>query len=109
MYVPIGSKASYQEASQWKDFKNIVEMTTAVQIAGDVKLNLYPNPTAEGFHIDGFEGKASLKLIAVGGKEILTKQITGNETISVSNLPKGVYIVKIVTTGGIVERKLVKN
>ena len=107
--MPIGSKAAYQEAYQWEDFTNIAEMTTAVHTADDVKVNLYPNPTAEGFHIDGFEGKASLKLIAVGGKEILTKQITGNETISVSNLPKGVYIVKIVSTGGIVERKLVKK
>jgi len=27
LYVPYGSKAAYQEANQWKDFKNIVEMS----------------------------------------------------------------------------------
>ena len=29
LYVPIGSKSHYQAASQWKDFENIVEVSSS--------------------------------------------------------------------------------
>jgi len=33
LYVPYGSKAAYQTAGQWKDFKNIVEMPNQAPVA----------------------------------------------------------------------------
>lgn len=72
-------------------------------------IKIYPNPTEESFCISGFEGVAAMKLIDISGKLILSKQITVNETILINNLSQGVYIVKLITAGGIVERKLVKK
>jgi hypothetical protein len=42
-------------------------------------------------------------------KTLLTKQITGNENISVSSLSKGVYILEITTNEGTIEKKILKN
>lgn len=72
-------------------------------------VKLYPNPTSESFCISGFDGKATLMLTNINGIEIFAKEIINNESISTSNFPKGVYIVKLITTEGIVERKLVKK
>jgi len=70
---------------------------------------VYPNPVTNGFRIKGIEGTSELRLTDLNGKVLLTKQVTGNETITVNNLPQGMYIVKIITSEGMIERKLVKK
>lgn len=72
-------------------------------------VKLYPNPSSESFHVNGFDGNASLSLTDISGKVILTKQVSNNETISIDNLPKGLYVVKLITVEGIIERKLIKR
>jgi hypothetical protein len=111
LYVPNGSKTVYQNAPGWKNFNNIIEMTTESSTVSLIneEFNLYPNPVTESFNINGFKDIASLKLFDINGKVILNKQITSNETISANNLPKGVYIVKLITAEGIVEKKLIKK
>ena len=69
----------------------------------------FPNPVINDFRISGIEGMVTLMFTDLNGKILLTKQVTGNETISVNNLPKGIYIVKIITSEGVIARKLVKK
>jgi hypothetical protein len=73
------------------------------------KVTVYPNPTTSYIQVKGVEGKANLSLYGIDGKLMLTKQFTDNETISVSTLPKGIYLAKICTKDGLIEKKLVKN
>ncbi|NDP22266.1 MAG: choice-of-anchor D domain-containing protein [Paludibacter sp.] len=68
-----------------------------------------PNPATNNFSIDGIEECATLKLIDMNGREILSKQILDKEKIMISSLPKGLYIVKIISENGVVERKMLKN
>jgi hypothetical protein len=72
-------------------------------------LRIYPNPVTEGFCISGLEDKTTVQLADLDGKLKISKEVKGNETISVRSLPKGVYIVRITARTGIVERKLVKE
>lgn len=72
-------------------------------------VKLYPNPTSESFYISGFEGLATLKLIDISGKVILTKQVSSEDKISISTLPKGIYIVELITKKKVIKMKLVKN
>lgn len=72
-------------------------------------VKLYPNPTAESFCISGFEEYAALKLTDISGKVILAKQVLDNEIISISSLPKGIYIVELTTKKGVIEKKLLKK
>ncbi len=72
-------------------------------------IKMYPNPTSDNFRISGLNGCVNLKLIDINGKEVVTKQVNNNESISISNLPKGLYIVKLTTQNGVIETKVLKN
>jgi len=72
-------------------------------------VKLYPNPTSESFCISGFEDNATLRLTDISGKVILSKQVSDNEIIPISSLPKGIYIVELITKKGVVEKKLLKK
>ena len=93
------------------DKSNIIKVIVSgvEQTELDNLIKIYPNPTTESFHAGGFTGKALLILTDINGIEILSIQVSGNESISINNLPKGVYIVKIITNEGTVERKMIKN
>lgn len=108
LYVPAGSKSLYQAAPIWGDF-NIVEMApTALHLLTSESVTIYPNPVTEGFQINGLEGTGTVTLINLSGKIILTKQVEANDYISIGSLPKGVYIAKIKTAKGFIERKFLK-
>ena len=78
-------------------------------LVDNLDFNIYPNPTSESFRIKGFVGVVSLKLTDINGKEMLTKQISDNETIFINTLPKGLYIVTLLSNSGVVEKKLLKD
>jgi hypothetical protein len=109
LYVPSGTKSAYQAAVEWKDFQNIIEMTTAVPYILDSKINLYPNPVTSSFQINGNEGAYKVTLYDLNGKTKFSKQVVGNEKIPVGTLSNGVYIAKIITSEGTFERKIVKE
>ena len=66
-------------------------------------LCLYPNPVTDVFFIKGLNGNGTLSLLDIHGKMLLTKQVSDNEYIPISTIPKGLYIVKITTTAGTIE------
>jgi len=107
LYVPTGSKAAYQAATEWKAFSDIVEMTTAVPTINDANFSLYLNPVDNVICVNGRIG--ILWLFDINGRVLLTKQFTGNESVSIASLPKGWYIVKLITAEGMVERKMLKR
>ena len=109
LYVPSGTKSAYQAANQWKDFTNIIEMTTAVPTFSNTKVNLYPNPMIESFQISGIEGTSTVSVYDLNGKTLFSKQVMAKENISVATLPKGIYIAKIITSDTTIERKIVKE
>lgn len=109
LYVPKGSKALYQAAFQWKDFTNIVETTTAIPTLLEESIKIYPNPVIEVLRIEGINGLSTILLSDLNGRELLSKRITDNENISVSEFPKGFYLVKIDTNEGSVEKKILKK
>jgi len=107
LYVPKGSKEAYQAAAQWQNFSNIVEVTTAVPTINDVNFSLYLNPSDDAIYINGLKGM--LRLFDVNGRLLLTKQVAENKSVSIASLPQGMYIVKLISTEGTVERKVIKK
>jgi len=109
LYVPSGSLNAYQEADQWKDFLNIREMgVTDVNPQICNSISFYPNPVTDGFHVNGLTEPSLLTLTDLNGTVLLTKQITGNEYISISAFPQGLYIVKLITSESVIEKKIIK-
>jgi len=72
-------------------------------------ISLYPNPATDYFQVSGIEDTASIVISDLYCRVLIKKQIVGDENISVSSLRNGVYIAKITSASGIIERKLVKQ
>ena len=109
LYVPKGSKSLYQVATGWKDFNNIVEITTAVPQIKALNLRVYPNPFKDFIKIKGIEAISNLSIYNLQGNELLNSSIFPNEDIPVSSLPKGIYVVTIKSNEGEYVTKIVKE
>jgi hypothetical protein len=72
-------------------------------------VTVYPNPFTDGFQISGLVGTGTLTLTNTRGKVSFKKVVTGNEYVSVGNLPKGTYILKIVTSSATYTIKVIKQ
>ena len=109
LYVPTGTKALYAAAIEWKDFTNIIEMTTALPKLTNSGISIYPNPVKDFFRIEGLTENADVSIVDLNGKLVLNQQITVNDKVSISNLTNGMYIVRIISSMGYVECKLLKK
>ena len=77
------------------------------------KLKIYPNPCSIGqvtLEMDGFE-IAEIRLINITGKEILQKKTdfgVNKYQLKLSNVPKGIYFLRVITTENkVVAKKLI--
>jgi Leucine-rich repeat (LRR) protein len=62
------------------------------------KLSIYPNPAKDIIHVQ-IDGSATITLINVAGKVLLTKAITNKGEINVSTLANGTYYLQNKITG----------
>ncbi|MBI2259121.1 MAG: T9SS type A sorting domain-containing protein [Flavobacteriia bacterium] len=78
--------------------------------------NVYPNPSNGEFYVD-FGGeinyKATLKLMNLDGKVILTKEMNADKnhadaTINLNDYPDGLYILNIETNHDVLTKKIIK-
>ena len=52
----------------------------------------------------------NVRIINIAGQEVYNKQLNKmNPQVNASHLPKGVYIINIETTEGIVTKKIIKD
>ncbi|MEI6754112.1 MAG: T9SS type A sorting domain-containing protein [Paludibacter sp.] len=72
-------------------------------------ITLYLNPATEFIFINGFEGVGTIRLIDLNGKQVLSKHVFSNESLSVTSLAKGIYVVKLSITEGELEWKVIKR
>lgn len=72
-------------------------------------VKIYPNPVNNSFKIGGLTGESTIFITNIDGKILLSKEIEKNESIPVSFLAKGIYFIKIQSSEGIINRKLIKE
>jgi len=107
LYVPIGSISAYKTAYVWRRFYNVQEFVpTEVKFSKNEKISLYPNPITDGFRIMGINAASELRLYDINGKLILVKKINNNQFISLRSYPKGIYLIKVISSGFVLERKV---
>lgn len=77
------------------------------QINSELFLQIFPNPANSTFHIRMNDQKThSLKILEVRGNQVLSKQISTEETVDISELKAGVYFVVI---DDMISKKLIKK
>jgi len=87
---------------------NVFDASTAsVKEPGLQEWYLAPNPTSEGFRIDGPFPMQDVEIFSMDGKRLFVQANfpTGN-TVSVDGLPAGIYQVKMTYKGIVAYRKL---
>jgi Leucine-rich repeat (LRR) protein len=73
----------------------------------ELDVTIYPNPTDNYLFIEGNKNPISISIYNLLGAEVITKSTTNK--INVSELPKGIYIIKISDGIGQTDRKFIKN
>lgn len=69
---------------------------------------IYPNPVSTTLYVKNISRKANYKIYSAVGRLVSTGLILNN-TINVSNLIKGVYIIEIEDVQGSVQKKFIKE
>ena len=70
---------------------------------------IYPNPARDQFHImNDVSAEASVSIYDLQGKMIMSQPVNDN-TVDVSDLPHGIYIVKLMDNDRILISRLVKE
>jgi len=90
----------------YKNFYSTINQTKLPNITHP-NISIFPNPINNEFQVDGLDGKSKIMLIDLTGKIVLKKEVLANELVNVGKLPKGVYVLKINTVDGEIDRKLV--
>ncbi|MDI6834054.1 MAG: T9SS type A sorting domain-containing protein, partial [Bacteroidales bacterium] len=88
-------------------------LINSVSIKEELSNNIaiYPNPTTGIFIIEGGNDKY-IEIINEVGQTVFIKQYIGNNNqniVNVSNLPSGIYFVKILSNEKIIIKKLIIN
>ena len=79
---------------------------TSIETLAESQIELYPNPANTSFSVTIVE-PAVVHVFSLEGQLLISKNIVGNESISLNAIPAGIYIVKIQTNNTIVTRSLI--
>ncbi|MEZ4774877.1 MAG: T9SS type A sorting domain-containing protein [Bacteroidia bacterium] len=86
------------------DFDGAFSFTSVMMVnIGEVsgKAKMYPNPVVSDLTVDQFQGE--MTIFNVAGQQLSSTLINGSKTIDLSNLEKGMYLVRLVSNTGVVE------
>lgn len=72
---------------------------------------MYPNPVSNGvlFMTSKNNTKKQVEIYALTGQQVFSKNLQTQEHLNISNLNKGIYLVRIEEDGKVATRKLVVN
>ena len=101
VHIPVGTLADYQSAPYWNEFTNFIEdglMSVDENEASHIQISVYPNPAKEKVTIDGIEAAEVQVYNALGQ---LVKTVRNSNEISVSDLPEGIYLLRITDSKGV--------
>ena len=75
------------------------------------KLKIYPNPTSGLLNVDLIDLKITkISLFDLNGRILLTQNIENtNSQINIADLAKGIYILKVETNSGVVNKQIIKE
>lgn len=75
----------------------------------EIVCDVYPNPFAERITVEGAKG-STIQLYDVNGRMITSiENASNNQAVDVTNLNRGMYILKVYTAEGVKTHKLIKQ
>jgi len=94
---------------QFTDQLFIANMVTTISQIKEFETDIFPNPANDKLTIN-FPTKSDLEIINIRGQVVKSMKINDNyESINISDLSGGVYIIKVQSDKGVVVRKFIKQ
>ena len=106
LQVPCGASSNYQNDNGWSTFTNIIEDCESSNISNiekEFSVFVYPNPAKENITLQANEDIFIFNNIGQIVKQVNNPK--GETTISIFDLPKGIYYIKV----GEKKQKLIKE
>jgi len=72
------------------------------------EISIFPNPVKDGFYIRSIETGSMVSIYNLNGVSVLKQKAEGDCYINVKDLKKGMYLVRITTSTGVINKKIVK-
>lgn len=91
--------------------KTIIVTQTLILSTGEAKTvvtTLYPNPTSDILNIETKQTISKIEIFDLSGKLLKTEN-GKDKKVSVSNLTKGMYLIKLYTENGVINSKFIKK
>jgi len=110
---------TFNLSSQWDSYTTDTCNNLASKIAKPIEeeivdsdeIIIYPNPSDGNFYVgfDNLDTTYSIEIISFAGQKVFEKQNTTDAAIAVSHLPKGIYVVQIITDSKTIIKKIIIN
>ncbi len=81
--------------------------STSILSNQDEELGLYPNPASEVVHIESKEHISEIKVYDISGRKVLQK--SNNNTVNISKLPRGAYMMRVKVDHQEIVKQLIKE
>lgn len=76
-------------------YERSTETLSAEQFGLSSQISVYPNPSTKYIQVSGINNSEDFIIYNILGKEVKKGIISKNETIEISDFPKGVYLIKL--------------
>lgn len=70
-------------------------------------VTLYPNPATNQFQIKGLQEDTEITVYDINGRQIQKQTINPNQSVSIQEIPSGMYVVNIQNNSGAITKKLI--
>ena len=94
---------------QIEDYTVNVNSSFSVSNKREVLFNVYPNPSNSHIFIQSTSDQHQMKMFNLLGEEVFSQNFVNSTKLNVSNLPTGLYILKLETNGVVQVQKVVVN
>jgi photosystem II stability/assembly factor-like uncharacterized protein len=82
--------------------------TTGLPKIENSRISVSPNPASTNLTILGLNPNSIVTIYNLNGKMLITREMSSNQ-IDISNLPKGIYTLRVTDKNGIVTQKVIKQ
>lgn len=87
-----------------------LNLTTGIPGFDVNEISIYPNPVADNLNISGINGETTARIYSINGQLMHTSILINSVSeINVSELPGGLYVIKVETDAETTVKRFIKR
>lgn len=104
-----GQSGNYMVSSGIDQLKLHVAGTTGTQLPADNEMKIFPNPATDQIRIKTEFHSGRLELFDYSGQMVIQRELSDGNSVDISFLKSGMYIVRLVSGVKTVQQKFIKK